>query len=136
MGPAGPTGPAGGPTGPTGLGATGPTGPTGLGTTGPTGPGTFPGLIAAATVNSTGTFVAQTGFSASTHPATGQYTLTMITTPVSLINIIPTAMVAGGAGGQISYLFTAPNVIDIFTFNALGVAADIVFSIVVFDLEV
>jgi hypothetical protein len=40
----------------------------------------------------------------------------------------------GAAGGQISWLLTPPGTIDIFTFNAAGVATDEGFSIVVYDL--
>lgn len=120
-----------GPRGPRGrTGSTGPSGPTG-----PTGASGFPPAIAAATVGSNGGFASSSGFSASTHPGTGQYTLTLTDPPTNLTDAVPTGWIAGPSGGQISFQTTMPNLIDVFTFNAAGAATDQTFSIVVFSLE-
>jgi hypothetical protein len=132
----GPTGPSGGPTGPTGPsgGPTGPTGPSG-GPTGPTGPssGVAP-LIASAQVNSTGTFIAQQGFSGITHVATGQYDLDLSNPPADLNDLSVSVTQGGSVGGQQSVLFNNPNIVTVYTFDAAGVAADRVFLISVYDL--
>jgi hypothetical protein len=119
-------------------GSTGPTGPTGstgsAGATGATGPGSTPPVIAAANVNSNGTFFGNPhGFSGVTQLGTGQYRLTLSSPPALPNNISAQLTLAGLVGGQISYL-TGPTTIDVFTFNAAGVAADKIFAVAVFDL--
>jgi hypothetical protein len=122
-----------GPTGATG--AIGPTGATGAtGATGPTGPASTPPVSAAGNVAGAAFFGTPHGFSAVTHPATGQYTVTLTTPPADPNNILALFSVAGIAGGQTSWLVTPPGTIDIRTFNAAGVPADMVFSVVVYDL--
>lgn len=122
-----------GPTGPTGPeSAAGPTGPTGA-----TGPGNFPPIIAAATVNSTGEILEQTGFSGITHPVTGEYVLTFTNPPpptpgTSAIVVLIT--LASFVGGQSSYLFDALDQVHVYTFDATGAAANKLFSIALFSL--
>ena len=135
-GPRGPTGP----TGSTGVASTGPTGPSSTGSTGATGPtgptgvaGVAP-IIAAAEVNSDGTFISEHGFSASSHPATGQYTVTLTNPPANLNNLAVSITLAGNAGGQVSFLTNTGGIIDVFTFSSGGVATDKIFSIVAYDL--
>jgi hypothetical protein len=92
-------------------------------------------VIAAANVNSDGVFFGNPqGFSGSTHPATGQYTVTLTSPPANPNNILPLIQLGGFVGGQNSYLITTPGTIDVFTFDATGVAADRIFGIVVLDL--
>jgi hypothetical protein len=126
-----------GPRGPRGrTGPAGSSGPSGSsGPTGPTGASGFPPAIAAATVGSNGGFAASSGFSASSHPGTGQYTLTLTDPPANLTDAVPAGWIAGSSGGQISFETTLPNILNVFTFNAAGAAADQTFSIVVFSLE-
>jgi hypothetical protein len=91
-------------------------------------------VIAAANVNAGVFFGNPHGFSGSTHPATGQYTVTLISPPSDPNNILVLISLVGSLGGQVSWLITAPGTIDVFTFNAAGVAANMTFSIVVYDL--
>lgn len=138
----GPTGFTGstGPTGPTGFtgatGATGPTGPTGF--TGPTGaaaPVGVPQIIAAANVDGDDAFLGiVTGFSGLLHFAVGHYILTVTNPPVDPNNLLAVAMQVTISGGQISYGFSA-GLLQIFTFNAAGVAADRAFSVIVYSQE-
>jgi hypothetical protein len=100
----------------------------------------FPPVVGAANVNSNGTFIEQTGFSSSSHPAVGQYVLTLTTPPPPLpgnnalvVLITPVGLV----GRQVSYLFDPPSdsgIIRVFTFDAAGVPLDDVFSIAVLSL--
>lgn len=122
-------------------GPTGPTGPSGAGATGPTGPtgSTVPPILAAAIVNSDGTYITQTGFTGAIGtPATGQYQLTLENPPPSPPGsnaLLVLITIAGSAGGQNSYLFDSDSVVHAYTFDAAGAAANKIFSITVFDLS-
>ena len=147
-GPRGPRGHRGerGPTGPTGSVGTGPTGPTGLtgptgatGATGATGPAGFPPVIAAASVNGgTSLYSHQTGFvgGGPTHPATGQYVLTLAAPPADLnfLVVAPSIIASVGTPGEITWTFSGSNQILISTFDGTGVAANQNFALVVYDL--
>jgi collagen triple helix repeat protein len=124
-----------GPTGPTGpTGATGPAGATGA-----TGPAGFPSILAAATVSPIEGYINNVGFTGPiTHtPGTGVFTLTLANPPPNLTSdtVILGMIINTGAGGQITMSgSTAPNLIQISTFNAAGVATDLPFYVAVLDL--
>lgn len=127
-----------GPTGPTGkTGATGPAGPTGA--TGATGPTGLASILAAATVSPIEGYINNVGFTGSiTHtPGTGVFTLTLANPPPNLTSdtVILGMILNTGAGGQITMSgSTAPNLIQISTFNAAGVPTDLPFYVAVLDL--
>lgn len=119
-------------------GSTGPTGSTGLtgstGATGPTGPASFPPIIAAANVNLNGTFGSQTGFTVIAHPSAGHYRLTFANPTFPDINTITLVALSNALGSQISFINNiGSGIVDVFTFNAAGVATDSDFSIVVYE---
>lgn len=116
-------------------GATGPTGPTGL-----TGPTSFPPIVAAANINSDGTFIEQTGFASVSRPLVGQYVLTL-SAPLLPIpgdnGLVIQLTLSNSVGGQISYLFDPPasaGIIRVFTFDGAGVPTNKIFSITVINL--
>lgn len=137
-GPTGPTGSTGstgpiGPTGPEGPdGFDGPTGPTG--STGPAGEGGVAPLIAAAKVNFTGTFATQSGFTSISHPSTGNYQLTVTNPPANIVDLLAEVTVIGNLASTATVLFTAPDLIDVSTFDATGTLADRNFVITAYDL--
>jgi len=96
----------------------------------------FPTFVAAATVNSNGTYIEQSGFTGSIGtPGTGEYQLTMENPPISGPNGIVVQITVGGlVGGQSSYLFDSNSVVHVHTFDSGGVAAVRVFSISMFSL--
>ena len=107
---------------------------------GVTGPAGFPPIVGVASVLSDGTFIEQTGFSASSHPGVGEYTLTL-TNPPPIVpgnnGLIVLLTLSGLVGGQTSYTFDPPGdsgIIDVRTFDAAGVPANRIFSIAVFSL--
>lgn len=140
-GPTGPTGPE-GPEGPEGLdGPTGPTGPDGAdglpgptGATGPAGEGGVAPLIAAAKVNFTGTFASQRGFTSLSHPSTGNYQFTVTNPPANIVDLLAEVTLIGNLASSATVLFTAPNLIDVSTFDATGTLADRNFVITAYDL--
>lgn len=120
-----------GPTGPTGpSGTTGSTGPTG-----PTGPSVAP-VIAAAVVNSNGVFISEQGFTGITHtPGSGVYVLTLANPPLSSNDLAVVVTQANILAGQVSYLAPAANQVEVHTFDAAGLAADRIFTVIVHDLS-
>jgi len=97
-------------------------------------------VIAAAAVASPGFFVTQTGFAGIAHdPGTGVYTLQLASPPPNLsAGLVITALQispAPGVAGQITNTaLTAPDLIEITTYDATGVPTDRSFYIVVYDL--
>ncbi len=101
-------------------------------------PPTFPPITATANVNSNGVFIEQTGFSSSTHPVVGQYVLTLLNPPIDDNFLVVNITLSNSVGGQVSFLFDPPlpqGVIRVFTFNGVGVPTDLIFSIVVLNLQ-
>jgi hypothetical protein len=135
-GPTGPTGPTGASGTSTNTGATGPFGPTGsTGSTGPAGTGLVP-VIAAATVDSTGVYLAQKGFTGGIgHPSAGVYVLTLATTPPLLADVVPVVTQSDGTAGMTSIALIAANQFSVHTFDAAGTPTDRDFKIVVCDVE-
>jgi hypothetical protein len=148
-GASGPTGPEGIPGDPGAAGNTGPTGATGAlgvpgdpgltGTTGPGGAGLAP-VNATARVTENGAFTAQHGFSAITHPSTGEYQLTLSSPPADINNLsivatlgptpTPTAL-----SFPVAFSLNVPNQIVIFIKDSTNTAADAPFSVTAYDLS-
>lgn len=96
----------------------------------------MPPILAAAFVDTNlVTYKTQIGFLGGiTHPGVGQYILTLSSPPVDMTKLVTAATLNTAFGGQISYQYGV-GTIDIFTFDATGVAADkIDFSLVLYDL--
>ena len=91
-------------------------------------------MIAEANVGADGSFFGNLhGFSGCIWLGTGSYRLTLNDAPIDPNNITAQLSLVGAAGGQISYSAGA-STIDVFTFDANGIAADKSFSIAVNDL--
>jgi hypothetical protein len=117
-------------------GKTGPAGPAGsTGPIGPTGPAGLAPVIAAASVNLDGTFVAQKGFTGSAHPSTGVYTFALANPPINTNNLAVVATLGGNASGEIVWLGNGFAPITIQTFDGANALADRLFTIVVYDLS-
>ena len=105
-----------------------------IGPTGATGPGSKPPVLAAAIVEAGAVFLSETGFSAAVHVATGHYRLTFTHPPADPNKALSIATLIGLFGGEISWEIGV-GVVDVYTFNPSGVAADESFSIVTYDLS-
>ena len=99
----------------------------------------FPQVIAAASVNSIGTYIAQIGFTGAIGtPSTGQYQLTMADPPLSTAFLVLSITVSFAGGGQATYDFDSNDVVHVYTFDGSGSASDRFFSISILkigDLE-
>ncbi len=85
-------------------------------------------MFAAATVNSTGTLIANKGFTAIAHvPGSGIYTLTAATFPTNPNDVAVVITQAGLADGASTWL-ALPGQIIVRTFNTAGAAADLNFT--------
>jgi hypothetical protein len=112
----------------------GPIGPTG--STGPTGSGGVAALIAAALVNSDGTFplgASHPGFSAVVHSGLGVYTLTMTNFPANGNNLIVNATQTSLVDGTAVWISPGAPDIVVRTFDTAGLPADRIFTVTAYD---
>jgi hypothetical protein len=96
---------------------------------------------ATARVTANAAFTSQKGFSAITHPATGEYQLTLSSPPADLNNLTvvatqgPTSITFPvNTAGFVAFSLTAPNQILVFTKDDGNNLADLPFSVVAYDL--
>ena len=95
-------------------------------------------LIATARVDAAGTFIVQHGFvpgSEAHVPGSGIYAFQLAHPPKNILNIISNATLVGGPAGMIAANSSAPNNIEVRTWNAAGALFDRAFTITVFDLS-
>jgi hypothetical protein len=91
-------------------------------------------LIAGAKVNFGGTFAAQRGFSSMSHPSTGNYQLVVLSPPADIVDLLVEVTIVSNVPSFATVLFTAPDIVDVSTFDFTGTLTDRNFMITAYDV--
>lgn len=95
-------------------------------------------LIAAARIDVAGTFVIQHGFvpgSVVHVPGSGVYSFQLADLPKNILDVIYNVALVGGPAGMIAATSSAPNNVEVRTWNAAGALFDRSFMITAFNLS-